>query len=767
MSITTTTTTGDVPSFPVTQLTAKDITIQGRHFVDPHGRILSLRGANISGSSKVPSNKPKIHDHAQVTYVNRPFPLEEADEHWKRLKSWGLTFLRITVTWDAVEHEGQGIYDQEYLDYLRKLLQSMEKYGLVAYVAIHQDVWSRYSGGSGAPGWTLCAAGFDLSNDGDNLALSGAAFLDGIKGGRLSGERGLWPTGYQKLAAASMNTLFWGGETFAPSLTVSSIASDGKKKKVNIQNYLQDAFLSMFGKLVEAVGDVESVMGFELMNEPHPGYIGLSSIHEWNYNTDLHLGTFPSPLQSFSMGSGHPTSGVPVYTRTFPFPTKISSYTTANPEGVSAWNKHSCPWEKEGVWRWSQAKSSAIALQEDYFTKNRKGEKIDFYNDFYFPFVQKWEQVLNQHQSSKATSNGKQKEVMRMVETIPNEYCPTWDEDKRPSNMVYTPHWYDLNALFKKQFGNMTVNVQGLSRGMFILKALYFGANGAKLNYAKQIKNLVLEARLKLGAVPVVIGECGVPMDLNNEHALKTGDWKWQERMMDSLISAMESANVGFNLWTYNPANRDDIGDDWNAENFSWYSDYNRSLALKKAENSEDFDAGGRLLDVIVRPYAVATAGTPLSSSYDSEAGLFTHRYTSSLRITTDSPSIEEVTEIFLPSRVYKRINEVSFSASIGGKLLFDLSKQRAFVWFEDPNYQVDLGPRINFGEKTRTRRVDIWVKGKSIKNDSYSIPQIISILLFVVVAILGVRYAQEIEWNKEENALKHHRTPDRSWFKA
>ena len=48
---------------------------------------------------------------------------------------------------------------------------------------------------TGAPGWTLEAAGFDLSSDGEKLALSGAAFLDGIKGDRLGGERGLWPTG--------------------------------------------------------------------------------------------------------------------------------------------------------------------------------------------------------------------------------------------------------------------------------------------------------------------------------------------------------------------------------------------------------------------------------------------------------------------------------------------------------------------------------------------------------------------------------------------
>jgi hypothetical protein len=30
--------------------------------------------------------------------------------------------------------------------------------------------------------------------------------------------------------------------------------------------------------------------------------------------------------------------------------------------------------------------------------------------------------------------------------------------------MVFSPHWYDLDALFRKEFGNFTVNVQALSR---------------------------------------------------------------------------------------------------------------------------------------------------------------------------------------------------------------------------------------------------------------------------------------------------------------
>lgn len=51
-------------------------------------------------------------------------------------------------------------------------------------------------------------------------------------------------------------------------------------------------------------------------------------------------------------------------------------------------------------------------------------------------------------------------------------------------------------------------------QGMFILNALYFTRDGAKRNYAKQIATLVTKAREQLGEVPIVFGECGIPMDM-------------------------------------------------------------------------------------------------------------------------------------------------------------------------------------------------------------------------------------------------------------
>lgn len=61
----------------------------------------------------------------------------------------------------------------------------------------------------------------------------------------------------------SYSTLFWGGETFAPSLKVATQV-DGKWVSRNIQVYLQEAFLAATVKLVKAVGDLETVMGFEV-----------------------------------------------------------------------------------------------------------------------------------------------------------------------------------------------------------------------------------------------------------------------------------------------------------------------------------------------------------------------------------------------------------------------------------------------------------------------------------------------------------------------
>jgi Endoglucanase len=127
------------------------ISIDGPWFKDDLGRTLFLRGVNLGGSSKVPAmpdgatfRKEGFFDHRHVSFVNRPFPLAEADEHFSRLKSWGFNILRFLVTWEAVEHSGPGIYDDEYLAYLRAVIEKAGEYGFIVFIDPHEDVWSRF-----------------------------------------------------------------------------------------------------------------------------------------------------------------------------------------------------------------------------------------------------------------------------------------------------------------------------------------------------------------------------------------------------------------------------------------------------------------------------------------------------------------------------------------------------------------------------------------------------------------------------------------------
>jgi hypothetical protein len=140
-------------------------------FQDSLGRVLLLRGVNLGGASKVPVSPDGAtfrgigdpnwtEGHRSVSFVGRPFPLEQADDHLARLRAWGLTFVRFVVTWEAVEHAGPGVYDHDYLQYVLTVVRRMRAHGISCFIDPHQDVWSRFSGGDGAPGWTLEVGGW-------------------------------------------------------------------------------------------------------------------------------------------------------------------------------------------------------------------------------------------------------------------------------------------------------------------------------------------------------------------------------------------------------------------------------------------------------------------------------------------------------------------------------------------------------------------------------------------------------------------------------
>ena len=95
------------------------------------------------------------------------------------------------------------------------------------------------------------------------------------------------------------------------------------------------------------------------------------------------------------LGAGHPTT-VGYWTRSFPLPTRRTSHRLVNTAGQKAWSDEGptqgkCIWEMHGVWGWDQKKNEGVVLRENYFKRDPEtGRDVDWYTDFYFPFVKRW-----------------------------------------------------------------------------------------------------------------------------------------------------------------------------------------------------------------------------------------------------------------------------------------------------------------------------------------------------------------------------------------
>ena len=605
--------------------------LEGNCFTDEAGRMVMLRGVNLGGDSKVPSGGAArdFSDHKDVSFIGRPFPMEEAHEHFARLRHWGFNCIRMLTTWEAIEHSGPGQYDQGYLDYFEEVCALAGEFGLHLFVDMHQDVWSRMSGGDGAPGWTFDTVGLDFSK----FDAAGAA---NIMQARYDYERRArhdphysqmsWGGNYYLPANGIMWTLFWGGAWITPQFSI-----DGR----NVQHWLQDHYLGAMGQIAARLKNQSHVVGFDTLNEPSHGWLGQSLSHggmtAGNEPEGLRPGPRMSPLDQLAL-----SRGLPVHVEMLERCPQTGQVVSAGPivmnqECVSIWQDgFDCPFEAAGIYRIEG--DHAISLDENRF-RLVQGRKLDIANDIYGGFFQRVAETVRAEEPQWAIFA----EIDAMG-TVSGRKFP----NKLPPRTVNASHWYDVGTLFRKRFDPNNAYDP-------ISKQSATSPEACRARFIRQLALHAAHADRIPGGAPTLIGEFGVPFDLNDAESYEAwsrgergpGVFARQVAFLSLVFDALDHLGLHSTLWNYTAANSNDpaIGDGWNQEDLSIFS-------IDQQEDRDDLDSGGRAIEGFCRPYARHVQGRLRKVSFDRCTGTF------DLEFDAD-PGIGAPTEVFVPRRQF------------------------------------------------------------------------------------------------------------------
>ncbi|MBN2310269.1 MAG: cellulase family glycosylhydrolase [Candidatus Hydrogenedentes bacterium] len=199
------------------------MTVDGRRFVDPEGRTLTLHGVNIE-------DKNRAHNYQSW----------HGPEDFARMRGWGFNCIRLIIIWDGVEPE-PGQFDEAYLAEVDKRVQWAKDNGIYVLLDMHQDLFSAKLGADGAPAW---------------------ACLDGGKANVKMGT--VWSNAY--LTSEAVHTAFDNFWANAPG-------PDGVG--------IQDHFAAAWRHVAQRYADEPAVVGYDLFNEPFIGsgvYDGLMAM---------------------------------------------------------------------------------------------------------------------------------------------------------------------------------------------------------------------------------------------------------------------------------------------------------------------------------------------------------------------------------------------------------------------------------------------------------------------------------------------------------
>jgi hypothetical protein len=211
-----------------------------------------------------------------------------------------------------------------------------------------------------------------------------------------------------------------------------------------------------------------------------------------------------------------------------------------------------------------------------------------------------------------------------------------------PKNVVNAPHWYDVATM-------------GLHRFMDVFSYDYiegkrvFGKKAIRKTFIRQMATLkALAERFSEGG-PTIIGEFGLPYDINKKLAYTRDKsnlqkaWASHIKALSWYYDALDANLLHSCQWNYNPENCNEWGDQWNQEDFSIFSRDQQTIDWHK-----DINSGGRAIPGFCRPHFISVSGIPLKMGYNLKKGTFLFEFDGNVAIK--APTILYVPKIQYPN---------------------------------------------------------------------------------------------------------------------